>query len=243
MLRGKRQRGPPGRPGAGGGLGWFTTTSSLAAARPGPSWPTGCRRVAAPACCCAKPARTRRTATCRARSPTAIPASPISIRASTGPSCACAPASCRTTTRPRTRRRCASTSRRACSAAAHRSTASWPTAARRPTTTSGRRAAPAAGAGTTACPISRRSSVTSISTDPITARRARSRCAASCPRTGPVMRAPPPRRSWKTAIPTFPTRTASSPTATSRSRSRTSRNNGSRRRSAIWTRRCARART
>ena len=133
----------------------------------------------------ARPARTRRPARSRRRSSTAIPARPISIRASTGPSSRSPPRSSPTTIRTRTARRCANTSRRACWAAARRSTASSPIAARRPTTTNGRRAAPRAGTGTTCCPTSRRSSATSISTAPGTARTAASRCAAFPASTGP----------------------------------------------------------
>ena len=76
-----------------------TTSSSSAAARPGRCWPTACRPGAPPRCCCSRPARTRRTARCRRRCSTAIPAPPTSTRASTGPSSRSAPRWSRTTTR------------------------------------------------------------------------------------------------------------------------------------------------
>ena len=121
------------------------------------------------------------------------PAPPISIRASTGPSSRSIPRSSATTIRTRTARRCASTSRPACWAAARRSTARWPTAARRPTTPNGWRAAPRAGSGTRSCPTSRRSSAISTSPTNGTARTAASRCAASRSSTGPSTRPPSPR--------------------------------------------------
>ena len=114
-----------------------TTTSSWAAARPARSWLIGFRQRAPTRCCCARRARTRRRARSPRRSPTAIPAPPTSTRASTGPISRSTPRSSRTTIRRRTGRRCASTSRRACWAAARRSTARWPIAARPPTTMNG----------------------------------------------------------------------------------------------------------
>ena len=119
---------------------------------------------------------------------TPTPARPISIRDSTGPSSRSTPRSSATTIRTRTARRCASTSRRACWAAARRSTARWPTAARRPTTPNGWRAAPRAGSGTRSCPISRRSSATSTSATNGTARTAAFPCAASRSSIGPSTR-------------------------------------------------------
>ena len=162
-------------------------------------------------------------------------APPISTRASTGPSSRSAPRSSPTTIRTRTARRCASTSRRACWAAAPRSTASSPTAARPTDYDEWVARGAAAGAGRTCCPTSRRSSATWTSTARCTARRAASPCAASSreqwtePRQG---RRPRPSRRAGYRVPARPERRVrrrllpdhASPTPTS---------GASRRRSAI----------
>ena len=154
--------------------------------------------------CYARPARTRRQARSRPKSATAIRARPISIRASIGPSSRSRPRWSATTIRKPNARRCANTSRRACSAADPRSTARWPTAARRPITTNGKRAAPPAGAGTACCRFSESSSATSISTGRSTARTAASRCAVFRASTGRSIPRPSPKPSSRPAITFLP---------------------------------------
>ena len=160
---------------------WLTTTSSSAAARPARSWPTGCRREAPTRCCCARPGRTRRTATCRRRSSIPIPAPPISTRASTGRNSRSTPqivSHNRPDERPPLRKYeqarvlggGSSINGQLANRGAPTDYDEWEAKGRR-----------RAGTGTPCCPISRRSSATWISPAPITARTAASRCAASFP--------------------------------------------------------------